>query len=122
MHVISYRRLREYAQKHNEQALAMLERLMHLSSRTPEQQELYELLIVLIEKFEQDFYQPQQKNNLLSMLLFLMEQQSMQSIELVSIFGSRKAAEDILAGKNQIDQSSAELLSQLFHVDPILFI
>ncbi len=34
----------------NEQALAMVEKLMHLANRTPEQQELYELLIVLVEK------------------------------------------------------------------------
>jgi HTH-type transcriptional regulator / antitoxin HigA len=33
-------------EEENEQALAMVEKLMHLSNRTPEQQELYELLIV----------------------------------------------------------------------------
>lgn len=121
MHVISYRRLREYAEAENEQALAMLERLMHLSGRTLEQQELYELLIVLIEKFEQDFYQPQQKNNPLSMLLFLMEQQNIRSTELVSIFGSKEAVEDMLAGKNQINSANAESLGQLLHVDAILF-
>jgi len=32
----------------NEQALVMVEKLIHLASRTPEQQELYELLIVLV--------------------------------------------------------------------------
>jgi HTH-type transcriptional regulator/antitoxin HigA len=106
----------------NDQALAMIERLMHLSSRTPEQQELYELLIVLVEKFEQEFYQPTPANNPKSMLSFLLEQRDMPPSELIDILGSRDVVEDILAGKAQIDRSSAELLGQLFHVDPMLFI
>jgi HTH-type transcriptional regulator / antitoxin HigA len=106
----------------NEQALAMIEKLMHLSNRTPEQQELYELLIVLIEKFEQDFYQPEQNNNPTSMLLFLMEQRDMQSIDLVDIFGSISVVEDVMAGRVQIDRAMSESLGQLFHVDSMLFI
>ncbi len=38
----------------NEQALVIVEKLMHLSDRTPEQQELYELTIVLHSKRLQD--------------------------------------------------------------------
>ena len=40
----------------NEYALMIIEQLMHLSHRSPEQEEIYDLLIVLIEKFEQEFY------------------------------------------------------------------
>ena len=40
----------------NEKALAMVEELMHRKDRTPEEEELYELLITLIEKFEQEYY------------------------------------------------------------------
>jgi HTH-type transcriptional regulator / antitoxin HigA len=106
----------------NDRALAMVEKLMHLSSRTPEQQELYELLIVLIEKFEQEFYQPQPETNTRSMLSFLMEQRDIQPSDLVNIFGSTEAVADVLNGKAQIDRSQAELLSQLFHVDLLLFL
>ena len=106
----------------NEQALAMVEKLMHLSSRTPEQQELYELLVVLVEKFEQEFYQPQTASNPRSMLSFLMDQRDLQPSDLVDIFGSTKAVEDILTGKTEIGRSSADLLSQLFHVDSLLFV
>jgi HTH-type transcriptional regulator / antitoxin HigA len=106
----------------NEQALAMVEKLMHLATRTPEQQELYELLIVLVEKFEQEFYQPKQKNNPKSMLLFLMEQRDMQSADLVDVFGSSSVVEDIMAGRVQIDRSISESLGQLFHVDSMLFV
>ena len=106
----------------NDRALAMVEKLMHLSSRTPEQQELYELLIVLIEKFEQEFYQPQPETNPRSMLSFLMEQRDIQPSDLVNILGSTEAVADLLNGKAQIDRSNAELLSQLFHVDLLLFL
>lgn len=106
----------------NEQALAMVEKLMHLASRTPEQQELYELLIVLVEKFEQEFYQPEQKNKPISMLLFLMEQRDMQSSDFVDIFGSSLIVEDVMAGRVQIERSMSESLGRLFHVDSMLFI
>ena len=106
----------------NEQALAMVEKLMHLANRTPEQQELYELLIVLVEKFEQEFYQPEQKNSPVSMLLFLMEQRDLQSADLVDIFGSISVVEDVIAGIVPIDRSMSESLGRLFHVDPMLFI
>ena len=106
----------------NEQALAMVEKLMHSASRTPEQQELYELLIVLVEKFEKEFYQPESKSNPISMLLFLMEQRDMQSADLVDIFGSSSVVEDVIAGRVQIDRSMSELLGRLFHVDSMLFI
>jgi hypothetical protein len=40
----------------NEQALVIAENLMHRSSRSPEEDELYDLLITLIEKFEQEYW------------------------------------------------------------------
>ena len=40
----------------NEKALAIVEELMHKKDRTLEEEELYELLITLIEKFEQEYY------------------------------------------------------------------
>jgi HTH-type transcriptional regulator/antitoxin HigA len=40
----------------NEKALAIIEELMYKKDRTPEEEELYELLIILIEKFEQEYY------------------------------------------------------------------
>ncbi|MEG4575445.1 transcriptional regulator [Microcoleus sp. N3A4] len=39
----------------NEKALAMVEEFMHRADRTLEEDELYELLIALIEKFEQEY-------------------------------------------------------------------
>ena len=51
----------------NEQALVIVEDLMH-RKRSAEEEELYQLLITLIEKFEQEYYQIKQQNNPQSML------------------------------------------------------
>jgi HTH-type transcriptional regulator / antitoxin HigA len=106
----------------NEQALMGIEKLMHTPKRTPEQDELYELLVVLVERFEQDFYQVSQKNNPLSMLLFLMDQRDMTSSELVGIFGSQLVVDNVLAGVSDIDRSQSKLLGDFFHVDSMLFV
>jgi HTH-type transcriptional regulator / antitoxin HigA len=108
-------------EQESKQALMVIEQLMHLSEKTPEQNELYELLVVLVEKFEQDFYQPSQDVNPLSMLLFLMDQRDMKPSELVDIFGSQSTINDVISGKILIDRSRAELLAELFHVDISFF-
>lgn len=105
----------------NEQALEIVEQLMHLHNRTPEQEAIYELLVVLIERFEQEFYQPSLENNPGSMLAFLMDQRDLQPIDLVVIFGSEVAVNDVISGKKMIDRSTADQLGGLFHVDPSLF-
>ncbi len=106
----------------NEQALMVIEKLMHTTNRTPEQDELYELLVVLVERFEQAFYQIPQENDPLSMLLFLMDQQDTPSSELVGIFGSQPAVDEVITGVSGIDRAQAKLLGNFFHVDAALFV
>jgi HTH-type transcriptional regulator / antitoxin HigA len=108
-------------EQENEQALLVIEKLMHLSDRTPEQNELYELLVVLVERFEQGFYQPSRESNPLSMLLFLMNQRDMKPSKLVDVFGSQSAVDDVIAGRVLINRSNANLLAKLFHVDASFF-
>jgi plasmid maintenance system antidote protein VapI len=50
-----------------------------------------------------------------------MEQQDLQPIDLVTIFGSEAAVNDAISGKKSIDRSTADRLGKLFHVDPSLF-
>lgn len=45
-------------EEENEKALAIVEELMHRQNRSLEENELYDLLITLIEKFEQEYYSP----------------------------------------------------------------
>ena len=65
-------------QVENEKALAIVEELMHRNNRTLEENELYELLVTLIEKFEQEYYSPNQASTPHSLLLFFIEQKDIK--------------------------------------------
>ncbi|NEO38419.1 MAG: transcriptional regulator [Moorea sp. SIOASIH] len=105
----------------NEKALAFVEELMHRPKRTPEEDEIYELLITLIEKFEQDYYSPGIRSEPQSMLLFLMDQKDIKPADLVGIIGSQKTVDDIVNGKREISKYQAKTLGIFFQVDPSLF-
>jgi HTH-type transcriptional regulator/antitoxin HigA len=105
----------------NERALAIVEQLMNSSDLSPEQEEIYELLVILIERFEQGFYKPDRSKNSGSMLSFLMDQRDFNPIDLVPIFASEAAVEEAISGRTNIDSSTADRLAELFHVDASLF-
>ena len=110
-------------EEENEKALAIIEELMHCKHRTNEENELYDLLIGLVEKFEQDFYLPATSTSTPnSMLLFLMEQQDVSKKDLEEVMGSAKIVSDLVNGKQNISKEQAKILANLFHVDPSLFI
>ncbi|MFM7476333.1 MAG: type II toxin-antitoxin system HigA family antitoxin [Microcystis aeruginosa] len=100
----------------NEKALVIVEELMHRQHRTPEEDELYELLIFLIGNFEKSFYL-QESTTPHSMLLFLMEQQSVNKKDIARILGSDKIASSLIEGKGSITQEQAKLLGHFFNVD-----
>ena len=109
-------------EEENEKALAIVEELMHRSNRTTEENELYELLVILIEKFEQEFYQPGKASTPHSMLLFLMEQQSVESKDLEEILGESDVVSKIVSGERKISQEEAIALAGFFGVDASLFV
>ena len=106
----------------NEKALAIVEELMHRPNRTPEENELYELLIALIEKFEQEYYSPSQETTPHSLLLFLMEQGDIKQSDLVGVIGSKGVVSEVVNGKREISKAQAKALGEFFHVDAGLFI
>ncbi|MGK7900775.1 MAG: type II toxin-antitoxin system HigA family antitoxin [Hormoscilla sp.] len=108
-------------EEENERALAVVEELMHVHNRTPEEEALYELLIVLIEKFEGDFYRPGSASTPHSMLLFLMEQQQVQPEDLVEVVGDEDIALELVNGGGEISDELAKALGKFFKVDSSLF-
>ena len=109
-------------EEENEEALAIVEELMHRQNRSLEENELYDLLIALIEKFEQEYYSPGKASTPHSMLLFLMEQQNIQQSDLVNVIGDNDIVSEIVDGKQEINPELAKALGKFFHVDPSLFI
>lgn len=108
-------------EEENERALAVVEELMHAENRTPEQEALYELLILLIEKFEGEFYSPGSASSPHSILQFLMEQQEVQPEDLVEVVGSEDVVFELLNGRAEISEELAEVLGIFFQVDSSLF-
>jgi HTH-type transcriptional regulator / antitoxin HigA len=106
----------------NEKALAVVEELMHKKNKTIEEDELYELLIILIEKFEQEYYSPNLISNPHSMLLCLMEQQGISQDDLVKIIGSSEMISSLINGKKKIDKKQAQDLGKFFNVESSLFL
>lgn len=106
----------------NERALEIVEELMHRPNRGPEENELYDLLIVLIETFEQEFYQPGSHSNYHSMLQFLIEHQGLSTTDLVPILGSEPIVAETLAGDRELSITHIKELSTLLNVDPGVFI
>lgn len=105
----------------NEKALAVVEELMHRRERTPEEDELYELLIALIEKFEQEYYAPGVTATPHSLLLFLMEQRSLKPADLVGIVGTEEGVYELVNGQREIGKEQAVILGSFFYVEPSLF-
>jgi HTH-type transcriptional regulator/antitoxin HigA len=109
-------------EEENERALAIVEELMHRSNRSPEENELYDLLITLIEKFEQEHYSPGSASTPNSMLLFLMEQKDAKESDLVNIIGSQGVVAEVVNGQREISTGQAKALGDFFQVDPGVFI
>ena len=104
----------------NEAAIALAEELEH-RARTPEEDALLDLLVTLIEKFEDEHYHiggstPQ------SILLHLMEARDLRQEDLIGVIGSRGVVSEVVNGKRSISKSQAKALGEFFHVSPELFI
>jgi HTH-type transcriptional regulator / antitoxin HigA len=105
----------------NERFLKMIEHLMSKNDLTPEENELYELLITLVEKFEQEYYQPNLSTKPESMLLFLLEQRDLKPRDLIPIIGSEKMVNDLINGDIVMTKEQALILGDFFNVDYTVF-
>ncbi|MGB3652669.1 MAG: transcriptional regulator [Rivularia sp. (in: cyanobacteria)] len=108
-------------EEENEQAIALAEELEHRPNKMPEEETLLELLIILIEKFEEVHY-PIPKGTVSSMLLHLMEAQDKTKESLIQVFGSLEIVDRVINSDLEINLEQAQKLGNLFHVDSSLFL
>ena len=106
-------------EEENEAAIALAEELEH-RDRTPEEDAFLDLLVTLIEKFEDEHYQlhgstPQ------SILQHLMEARDIRQEDLIGVIGSRDVVSEVVNGKRGIS-IQAKALGEFFHVSDELFI
>ncbi|NET73340.1 MAG: transcriptional regulator [Sphaerospermopsis sp. SIO1G2] len=105
----------------NDHFLAIVEDLLSHSDLTPEESTLLELLVRLIEDFENQHYQLNVSTPS-SRILHLLEAQDLEINDLVSLFGSSDLVNKVINGDVEITKAQAEMLGNLFHVDGSLFL
>ena len=97
------------------------EELMARPQMTLEEDVFLELLVRLIEEFEQKHYTIGASTPH-SRLLHLMEAHSLDCADLASVLGSIETSKAVVEKQSQIDLEQASALGQFFHIDPRLFI
>ena len=105
----------------HERAIMLCETLANKTSLTLEENEILELLITLIEKFESENYSLGNSSNPRSRLLFLIENNQLSDYDLAEIFGSKENYEQFINGEQKITQELAFKLAQRFNLNANLF-
>ncbi len=101
--------------------LADVEQLIGNKNRSPEQTALLQILVRLIEEYENKNH-PMGESSPHLILQHLMEAREIKQCDLVGIIGSKGVVSEILNGKRSISKAQAKALGDFFHVSPELFI
>jgi HTH-type transcriptional regulator/antitoxin HigA len=104
-----------------DRALAIVERLTFTKNRTPEEQALYKLLVLLIETYEAETY-PMEQSAPHEILQHLMEASGTRQADLVGLIGTSGVVSEVVNGKRTISKVQAKALGNYFKVSPSLFI
>jgi HTH-type transcriptional regulator / antitoxin HigA len=105
-----------------DRALAILEPLHFKSNLTPEEDVLYDLLVMLIKTYEKKTY-PVSAVVPHEMLQSIMESSGTRQADLVELgLGSSGVVSEVVNGKRAISKAQAKMLADRFKVSPSLFI
>ncbi|WP_407895918.1 type II toxin-antitoxin system HigA family antitoxin [Scytonema sp. NUACC26] len=104
----------------NEEFLKVVEELLARQNLTPEESTILELLVKLIEDFEDKHYQLNYSTPR-SRMIHLMEAQNITKDNLLEVFGSSDMVDKVINGELEIGLPEALALGKLLHVDSSLF-
>ncbi|MFM7408234.1 MAG: type II toxin-antitoxin system HigA family antitoxin [Cuspidothrix sp.] len=108
-------------EEENEHFLAIVENFISRPYLTPEENTLLELLLSLIEDFENQHYSINASTPR-SRILHLLEAQDLEVSDLVAIFGSIELVDKVINCEVEVTKKQGEMLGNLFHVNASLFI
>jgi HTH-type transcriptional regulator/antitoxin HigA len=108
-------------EEENEEFLEVVEELLARQNLTPEEGTILELLVKLIEDFEDKNYQLN-RSTPRSRMLHLMEAQNVKKVDLVEVFSSLEIVDKVINGDLEISSQQALALGNLLHVDCSLFL
>ena len=104
----------------NHKYIEMLEHYTALPSPTPAHEKLINLLIVLVEEFENKHFAVPDAGPL-DIIRHLMEEHKLRQKDLVDVFGTESIVSDVLNGKRELGKDHIRRLSTRFHVSPAAF-
>jgi HTH-type transcriptional regulator / antitoxin HigA len=106
------------------QALSVAEHFFFKKERTLEELALYELVVMLIENYENKHYPMREWENHSphEMLQYLLETSGRKQADLIGIIGSSGVVSEVVTGKRSISKTQAKKLGEIFKVSPSLFI
>jgi HTH-type transcriptional regulator / antitoxin HigA len=96
--------------------------IMNKGTVSSEEEQLIDLFVILVEKFESEHYPSENRSTPHSRLLHLMDANDVQPADLVDVFGSRDLVLEVIDGKRSIDLTQAEKLSDRFNLPSKLFL
>ncbi len=108
-------------EQENERMLAELNKLMDKPRLTRAESKLFDLMVRLIEDFEERHYQLNASTPH-GILRELMEARGVKQRDLWGLFGSKGTASEVISGKRSISKAHAKALGEFFRVSPELFL
>jgi len=108
------------SKRQHEEYLSVLDRLARKDNPTSEEEQYAEVLMTLIEAYEEEHHSIPDASPL-EVLRTLMDANGLRQKDLVPIFGSESIVSDVLHKKRSLNKTHIEKLSKRFHVSPAAF-
>lgn len=106
----------------NDRMIELAGRLMKKGQkRSPEESRLLDLIVTLIEDFEERYY-PIKSTSPRVALRELMREHDLKQVDMAEIFGSQGTVSQVLHGKRDISRAQAKRLSERFRLPIDIFI
>lgn len=110
-----------HSERGNEKFIRMVESLDdRCSELTAAEKELYDLLVLLIENFENRTYELRASSPV-EVITELMAANGLKQKDLVGIFETASVVSEVLSGKRELTKDHIKRLCARFHVSPELF-
>lgn len=108
------------SERQHEEYLSVLDKLASKHNPTNEEEKYAELLITLIEAYEEEHHSVPDASPV-EVLRALMDANDLRQKDLAPIFGSESIVSEVLHGKRALNKTHIEKLSKRFHVSPGVF-
>ena len=109
------------SQRQHQEYLSVLDALASKDRPTSEEEKYAEVLMTLIEAYEEEHHSIPDASAVDVLLRTLMEAHELRQKDLVPIFGSESIVSEILHKKRDLNKTHIQKLSKRFHVSPAVF-